>query len=210
MQLAPLLLMAFTTAAAASPQLEKLFAKPLIIGASVSADWGTQSPGKRLALRYTHLGQIKSFAKGGRPGVETLRAFPTSGFDDRSVILGLDLFFWDSTLPSVEATLTAMSRLFEISKELQIPLVLGDIPELIPGYQPHRTRLNRELHERCRKALCTLMPFDRLHRQVLHDRFFEVKGKKYTLDQIVPDGLHLSADASDELADRLREEILKP
>ncbi|RYZ87683.1 MAG: hypothetical protein EOP04_11115 [Proteobacteria bacterium] len=47
---------------------KKIFERPFITGASVSADWNTKSPGKTLALCYTKESEILTVAIGGGPG----------------------------------------------------------------------------------------------------------------------------------------------
>lgn len=79
-----------------------------------------------------------------------------------------------------------------------MPLVLGEIPELLPGRQVSRIRLNQEMRH---YEQCYLMPFDQLHCQVLKDGFLEIKGRKFSIKELVPDGLHLSQHTAEYLAD---------
>ncbi|MDQ3234402.1 MAG: hypothetical protein M3Q07_21570, partial [Pseudobdellovibrionaceae bacterium] len=50
---------------------------------------------------------------------------------------------------------------------------------------------------------CFLMPFNQLHEQVSKDGYLEIKGRKYSLKELVPDGLHLSVPTSEYLADMM-------
>lgn len=79
-----------------SPEI--VLEKPLITGASVSADWSTSSPGKTLALRYTEKSKIKTIAFGGRPGRDVIREIKPRDVEGRSIIMAVDFLFWDSTL----------------------------------------------------------------------------------------------------------------
>lgn len=193
------------TEASPNSQLQKWLSAPLITGASVSADWASLSPGKKLALRYTDSRNILTVAQGGRPGVETIKSVRSAKLADRSIIIAVDFFFWDSTLPAPDASLKALDELVEKASAQKIPVVLGEIPALLPAsYQPQRERLNEEIAARCAQyAKCFVMPFDQLHRQIMSDGYWLVKGKKLTIKQIVPDGLHLSQSAGDALADKL-------
>lgn len=86
----------------------------------------------------------------------------------------------------------------------KIPLILGEIPELLPGRQPGRAFLNNQIKKACQEyTQCHVMPFDKLHKQVMKDGYLTMYGKKQTIAQIVPDGLHLSPTAGEFLADEM-------
>lgn len=190
--------------------LSRILEKPLITGASVSADSNSLSPAKKLALQYTSASQIKTLAFGGRPGAQTIESLSNTVLSDRTSILALDFFFWDSTLTSAEKSLKALRELKFKAAQLKIPLVLGDIPELLPGNQSNRNKLNEAIRAQCtRQQNCFIMPFDDLHRQVLKDGYFLANGEKLSMNQIVPDGLHLSEKAGNELASRLKQVLIQ-
>ena len=191
------------TSALSQPVLpSELLEKPLITGASVSADWGTASPGKTLALRYTENSKIRTIAFGGHPGRDVIKRIQPQDFKDRSIIIAIDFFFWDSTLPDIRESLKALDSIISYSSDLGLPIILGEIPELLPGRQAQRMRLNQEINKKCTSyKKCFLMPFDQLHRQVLKDGYLEIKGQKYSLRELVPDGLHLSIPTTEYLAD---------
>jgi hypothetical protein len=114
-------------------------------------------------------------------------------FKARSIIIAVDFFFWDSTLPKIDPSINALESMISRASNLNLPIVLGEIPELLPGRQINRTRLNQEIATKCASyKQCFLMPFDQLHRQVLKEGFLEIKGRKYSKRELVPDGLHLS------------------
>ncbi len=184
--------------------LEKLFERPLILGASVSADWLAESPGKKLALRYTKPHLIKTIAFGGRPGLQVLKNVSPSDLKDRTIIIGVDLFFWDSTFTNADASVKALNELVAQTKELEIPLVLGEIPELIPERQPCIKPLNQALSKVANiHGHCHLMLFNQLMHQILEDGHLHIKGRDYSIPDLVPDGLHLGEIAGEFLADRL-------
>ena len=187
-----------------------LLKRPLIVGASVSADHKSQSPGKRLSLRYTSADQIVTIAHGGKPGKDVLASMPTSFLKDRTAVIAVDLFFWDSTLGSPTASIAALKKLVDQVKKQNLPIVLGEIPELLPGRQSQRSRLNSELQNACASYdKCRLMPFIDLHAKVMRDGFLMIGGKRYGLRELLPDGLHLSETASDYLADQMRDVLLR-
>jgi hypothetical protein len=185
---------------------EQLFSKPLITGASVSANYGTASPGRRAALRFTSEENVSTIARGGTPGRETALRLDHSAFKGRSLIIAIDLFFWDSTLADPVRSLDALTSVIRKARSFKIPLVLGDIPELLPGRQPARAILNARIHALCQRDKgCYVWALDKLHRQVIHDGHLAIAGHNYRIDELVPDGLHLSGLASEFLADRLIE-----
>lgn len=189
--------------------LPRILETPLIMGASISADLPTTSPGKRLALRYTKPDKIKTHAFGGRTGRDVLASLPDSAFDGKSAVLAMDLFFWDSARGIPASSLAALDKLMRIVEKRKIPIVLGEIPELLPGYQPHHAKLNQAIRRACDGyAKCFLMPFIDLHRQLLRDEALEIGGKRVGVMDLVPDGLHLATPASEYLADLMRDVIL--
>jgi hypothetical protein len=187
--------------------MEGRFYKPLITGASVSADYSTTSPGKRLALRYTPPENIRTIAHPGTPGRLTQAEVTDAVLADRTIVIALDLFFWDSTLPSSSAIPSLESFFARIARR-RVPLVIGNVPELLPARQPGREALNTRLRELCRATPgARLVDLEALHQKVLREGFIPHAGRRYTIRELVPDGLHLSAPASDYLADRLLEAL---
>lgn len=196
--------------AAAKTDLDTLMQRPLIVGASVSADWASKSPGKLLALRYTDESQIKTIAFGGKSGSFVLKKVAEETLRDRSIIIGLDLFFWDATLRSPDESLREMKRLLQLAKANEIPIVLGEVPMLLPGMQPQAALINRELNKACEiYDKCTVLPFTGLLMQVLSQGALDYKGKRYTLKELVPDGLHIGPIASAYIADTLQETLTR-
>lgn len=185
-----------------------LFSKPLILGASISADWAAMSPGKRLAHRHNQESQVQVLARGGQTGASVLGLLRSHDLDDRSIVIGFDLFFWDSTRADVSASLKKMEALVADAEKRKLPLVIGDIPELAPGFQPARKVLNKKLRELAAKSpLMRLIPLEKLYLQVLADGFVEIRGQRFTFFDLVPDGLHIGDVAADFLADLVYETI---
>src|SRR5688572_19002480 len=79
---------------------EEMLQRPLITGASVSADYNADSPGKRLAQRYTAKENIRVVARPGNPGLSVEPLVTKEILKDRTVIIAVDFLFWDSTLPN--------------------------------------------------------------------------------------------------------------
>ncbi len=189
-----------------SSQVKKILQRPLIIGASVSGDFLTPSPGKRLALNYTSHDQIRVIARNGKPAREVLKAVDELVLKDRTAVIGVDLFFWDSFGGSLPESLKSLERIQEMSAKLNLPLVLGEVPQLSPQFQPHAASINKRMHELCKaERNCKILPLNSLLRKVIVDGHVVQKGVTHTLESLLPDGLHIGAPASEYLADRILE-----
>ncbi|MES2744360.1 MAG: SGNH/GDSL hydrolase family protein [Bdellovibrionota bacterium] len=198
------------SASESGPSLERVMRRPLIVGASVSADWASKSPGKLLALRYTDENQIKTIAFGGKSGSFVLKKVGEEQLRDRTVVIGLDLFFWDATLRSADDSLKEMKKLIAAVKARDIPIILGEVPNLLPGMQPQAALINRELQKACDNyAKCTVVPFTDMLVKVLSEGALNYKGTRYNLRQLIPDGLHIGPIASQYIADTLYETLNK-
>lgn len=185
-------------------KLDEIFERPLILGASVSADYRTDSPGKRLALRYTSADKIRTIAMNGQEGRDTLKQVNLRALKDRTIVVGIDLFFWDSTKANPQESTKALQHLLSQVKEKNIPIVLGDIPTLMPQYQPSLAKLNQELQEACRSyEKCHLLPLNQILQKTITDGYLVHQGHKYHLEELIPDGLHLVKPASEYLADQI-------
>ena len=194
-----------------APELKSLLARPLITGASVSADWSSFSPAKKAALRVTPAKNIRMIAFGGTPGIRIWPRVRGEDLVDRTLIAAVDFFFWDSTLPSPTESIETLHDLVGCARKLEVPLVLGEIPELLPGRQPNRARLNREIADAASTSpLVRVMPFDRIHREILRTGAIHYRGRAHSLRELVPDGLHLSEVAGDYLADQFESLFLRP
>lgn len=194
-------LVASSAAVAVADAPSELFAKPLIIGASVSADYASLSPGKRLSLRYTDKKNVETIARSGKPSHEVLPLVTDAKLKDRSIIIGLDLFFWDSANPSPEASIKGLKHLVAKAKVLRVPLILGDVPELLPGYQPGRIQINKAINEACSSGDCHVVMLSKLHLEVMRNGGLKIKTRLYRFRELVPDGLHLGDIAGEYLAD---------
>lgn len=192
-----------------SSYLHQVMERPLILGASVSGDHFTPSPGKRLALRSTSLEKIKVLSFKGYPGREILMSVNESTLRDCTAVVALDLFFWDSVKGSVPESLKALHKLADLTAQKKIPLIIGEIPTFSATFQPHADILNKRLYEMSSQAPhCRVLPLNQLLRQVLMEGSILHKGVRYSVSSLLPDGLHISAPASEYLADCTAELLL--
>jgi len=186
--------------------MQNLFLKPLIVGASISADWAAQSPGKRLSSRFTS--DIRVIARGGQPGAKMLTQVRGKDLEDRSIVIGFDLFFWDSARGAVDDSLREFRKMIVETQRLGIPFIVGDIPELLPGFQPGR----KELNQMIRRAAGAndhvhVVPLDDLYQRILRDHSLVIGGREYSFFDLVSDGLHIGETASDFLAELILETL---
>lgn len=186
-------------------KLNKIMQRPLIVGASVSADHLSPSPGKVLALRYTEAKDIKVIARSGTMGKEVLKSVSETTMNDRSAIIGLDLFFWDSFAVSPQESLHAVDRIVSLASKKDIPIVLGEVPALVPFRQTSLGTINHKIIEACKKyAQCKILPLNMLLQKTLLNGYIEQGGKKHTIENLIPDGLHIARPASEYLADQIQ------
>lgn len=191
--------------ASARSHVQGLLARPLIFGASVSAGYGTPSPGMFLARREVAGADVRTLARGGAPGRAMIQSLTDRVLRDRTLLVTVDFLFWDSTNADSSPGLAALTELLERTREHSVPVVIGDIPELLPpGRQPSRIELNARIHALCAaQSHCRVIELDALNEQVRRDGYLEVRGHRYRHEELIPDGLHLSAPASEYIANRL-------
>jgi len=178
----------------------------LILGASVSADHSAQSPGKVLSLRYTDPDQILVLARHGQAGADLLTRLFDSHFKDRSIGIGVDLFFWDSTHHNPELSLQAIATLESFVSKAKIPFILGEIPVLMPQYQPSVMVPNQTLHRlAAENSNFHILKLNKILNQILVSGSLTYRGRPYPLETLIPDGLHLVEPANHFLADEILE-----
>lgn len=179
--------------------LAKILERPLISGASMSADWGSTSPGKRLAQQYSR--DIETVAT---PGASSLSIWGElkEAIDGRSAVIALDLFFWDTRRATPDTQV--LKALLKKAAERNLPLVLGDVPEVFRGQQPGRAAMNEALRAQCAAyAHCRLFSLDAVYRKLNQDHGLTIDGRFYGRDELLPDGIHPGDVASREIANRL-------
>ena len=196
-------------ASARAEGLRDLLQSPLILGASVSADMGTTSPGKRLALRHTEEKNIEQLAQPGRSARELLPSLREENLAGRSLVIALDLFYWDSVYRNPKRSVEQLKAFVQKCADRKLPLLLGNVPDLMAGKQPGRRALNREIARLCKAPHgCYLVPLAELQAKIdeaiAQSGGFSINGRLYTRRELLPDGLHLSAVAAEYIADGMQ------
>lgn len=180
--------------------------RPLIIGASVSSGFLTKGPGERAAAWYQ--GTPTNVAHSGASGHQ-FSGISGASLAPYTSIIAVDFLFWDSTSEDVGPSLAALRRLEAAAERAHVPLVLGDIPNLI-GTQVSRDVLNQAIHSTCRKSRgCLLLNLDQLHRQA-YWAGVPIDGESYHYSRLTFDGLHLNERGADYVARMIVDVLNEP
>ena len=189
--------------------LKKVLETPLIVGASVSGDYFVESPGKILALKYTSPRQIQVLTQRGKTSTEILKHFSEKSVKGRSIIIGIDLFFWDSFHSLPQLALQQLEKIVNLAEKNKIPLVLGEVPLLSPLMQKSSSVINKKMHELCRRTTqCFILPINKKKKKTMADGFLNHEGQRYDLRSLIPDGLHIARPASQFLANQIKKLLL--
>lgn len=176
--------------------------RPLLLGASVSADYSTKSPGRLLSedalqspSELAYIGDKGSLSRLlGELSDEKLR--------QSNIVYSLDSLFWDTFKPAAVGV-GALEGLLSRTKAAGVPVVLGNAPKidvpwvvrLVAGAagprQVSADEVNARAAELCTPANnCTLM-----------DILSRVRDAS---EADMPDGLHPSPEFSRRIADEIR------
>jgi len=180
--------------------LQKVFARPLIVGASVSSGALTPGPGTRATEMVMGTDTSVNIARNGGLASDFTGISPAylAGY---TLVIGLDFLFWDTTHDDISASRAALTNLIRAAHRARIPLVLGDIPALI-GFQKESSRLaiNREIRALCRPSRhCILLPIEKLHRAAA-TKGIVIGGQLYHYSDLSSDGIHINRVASEYMA----------
>jgi hypothetical protein len=213
--LAPYLIFLIVSTRAWASTPEQILQRALIVGASVSygydpVDQGVQpDPATILITRFNEQDGIVKHAVPGANSSQTLPLMKQSEFDQSTIAIGIDLFFWDSLLSwdDCDAAVDRVAGLAVAVKAKNAPWILGRIPDL--GLQQNcMDALNQKIDEVCSQdANCRLIDFEKIIQDIHTQGGLTIYGHFYTPTEIQPDGVHLSAVASEWLADLLYKSI---
>lgn len=108
----------------------KLFSTPLVLGASISAGYGTRDGGLGavLAKAINPDAKIINKAISGATSVQSTAHLDFTKYDP-SIVLGLDLFFWDAAREKTGKKFESNTRyLFDHFRDREIPMIIGRVP----------------------------------------------------------------------------------
>jgi lysophospholipase L1-like esterase len=104
-----------------------------------------------------------------------------------------------------------LENLIQTAQKNKVPLLLGEIPVFMSQMQPSAKTLNEKIKSYCAAyENCYVLPLQNLLVKTLTDGFIVYQGKKITIENLLPDGLHIAMPASEFLADRIAEVLEKP
>lgn len=197
-----LIIFAVGVVANATP-LERVFARPIIIGASVSSGMLVEGPGTIATLWVMGSDTSHNIAKRGAEG-RHFKNISGETLSDYSSVIAVDFAFWDTTLSDVSESLAAISNLIRSAKAARIPLILGDVPSLSSRQNENsRQSINRQIRNMCRvKNDCHILPLNRFH-QVASEQGIEIEGQIYRYSDLTIDGIHPNLLGSRYLAGQI-------
>lgn len=188
--------------------LQEMMARPLMTGAGVTSSSTVPSPGMVLAQKYSTSQSAIVVARSGAKGVDVIPLITDSTLNGRSIVIGVDLMFWDSTLGNIGPSIAALENLINRSAARKIPVVIGDIPSLLGFLQGQRSTLNQKIRELCvAEKGCRILPLDAINQELTNKGFIEFNNRRYTRSDLLPDGLHLSRIGSEIIATQLERVI---
>lgn len=138
---------------------QALFARPLILGASVSRGYGTTDggPGMVISKMINPDAKVTNKSMSGHTSVESTRNLDY--FETKpSIVLAFDLFFWDANRELVGKEFERNARkLIGAYHEKNIPIIVGKIPTGVKfpeeirkaGEKPSAQKINNLLEEIC-------------------------------------------------------------
>jgi hypothetical protein len=186
------------------------------MGASVSGGWAGTPPGELLAgkLGLAYRGETHIGARGGN---SRLLPFIPDDVFAADIVMGVDLFFWDSYHNDCAVPIAAMDELFKRAGKGRALLILGNVPKidvslvirllaLVSGHtQKCRDAINVRLTERCTRPRCIVLDVDRFVRDVPVG--VALDGAFYRGTDLMPDGLHISTVAGEVMAREALEQL---
>lgn len=137
-----------------------LFKRPLIVGASISQGVGAKpgGPGKIIAQTINPKSKTKIIAKHKKKSTESMINYIETKAP--SIVIGLDLFFWDAVENDCgDAFDTHARSFFKDYRDRKIPLIIGKLPTGVSepsGYRKLNGKVCTETINQLINEECTL------------------------------------------------------
>jgi hypothetical protein len=193
--------------APAEAALARAFRRPLILGASVSADYRAPSPGRLLARRFSAL-SVATVAWPGAHSSSILAALPDQTLDSATVVVAVDIFFWDAARAGAARAPELVKAFFDRLGPRRLPLIVGTVPPLrlpygvagSPATGESRDAFNAEIRRLCGlTAGCAVVDLDRLYADAAAGRPL-ADGRPHRPESLTADGLHPNLEGSELIA----------
>ncbi|MBL7714074.1 MAG: hypothetical protein JNL01_01320 [Bdellovibrionales bacterium] len=205
-----------------SATVTALLDRTLEVGASVTAGKNPvripariDSPGQRLTARYGTEANLSRYGKDGSASDASMTRVPATEWAKKTMILAIDLFFWDSRNDAQACTdsVDRVTEFADLMKKNNLAWVIGTVPDMTDGKvvrisQPCRDALNTAILAACAAdSVCYLADFFSMRAKFKADGGIQYKGKHYSFFELQPDGLHLSPVASEHVVDQIQSRL---
>lgn len=192
-----LLLLVLFAQAAPKDKLACLLARPLVVGASMSAQHLAPDPGTLLARDHGSQKAVTRRAFSHQPSTVILPSVGDQDLAGASLVFALDLFFWDSKAGECRAAVQRVEEFAQRVRAARRPIVIGNIP---PKGAPCDAVVSQRIESLCAAmpAQCVVSDLRGLAEAAERDGSVLVNGVPVSKAELYPDGLHPS-----ELGSRL-------
>ena len=182
--------------------MRELFARPLILGASISANFVRKGPADRALERLGGQPRPVRLAGNGMTARRLSRRLDREAVAKASVVIAIDYLFWDASVPNLAKSLAALRKLVSLTEEEGVPLFLATIPKVtFKLWQWNREAINEALRAEAKAhPHVILIDLDQMNREITRKGSFRIGRERFAPDQIAPDGIHLSSAASEYVA----------
>lgn len=138
-----------------------VFSKPLLVGASLTRGEGANpgGPSIMIAKKLSPDAElVANISQSGTRSVISLKDHTTIPKNTPSVVMGIDLFFWDAAKNECGESFERSTKNFiKMYQDKNIPMILGKLPKGIsfpPGYgilnsSPCTDKINKLLEDEC-------------------------------------------------------------
>ncbi|HEX4923824.1 MAG TPA: hypothetical protein VFV50_07050 [Bdellovibrionales bacterium] len=176
---------------------------PLVVGASVSAEYATKSPARRaMGILGIEDRALTKFAKFGARAKALLPLVNYELVQRHTAVIATDVVFWDTLSWNAASTVAALQDFGARIDELAIPVVLGTAPLLKNHwFQPGLKQVNAAVREACETfENFHLLDLERIYETIRSQNGFSIGGRYYSVADVAPDALHLSNAACEFVA----------
>ncbi len=168
-----------------------VLARPLILGASVSSQYAAIDPGTLLARKYGTADGITRHAKPKKPSSEILSGVSDLQLSTASVVVALDLFFWDSRSGDCGAAKQSVGLFAQRLSNTGARLAVGNIP--VTGGDCGEP-LSKTIADMCAnlRSGCALVDLRTPSTQAAEKGGLDLRDSWITVDELSADQLHPS------------------
>lgn len=178
-----------------SSAIRRALRAPLVVGASVSAEYSTKNPARRaMGIVGTDERGLTKFAKFGARAKALLPNVSYELVQRHTAVIATDVVFWDTLSWNAASTVTALHEFGRRVDELDIPVIIGTAPLLKNHwFQPGLKQVNAAVRDACEQfENFHLLDLESLYETIKEENGFMLGNRCYRVDDVAPDALHLS------------------